>query len=72
MYGFAVLVAAIVGFFMSERLWVKGLCAALVALAILVHVFSGGGPSLDRLMIPGLLLAFAAFVRMVVKGYGKY
>ena len=72
MYGPAVLVAAIAGFFLTDRLWVKILCAALVVPAILLHVFGGGGPSLDRLMLPGLLLAFAAFVHMVVKGYGKY
>jgi len=72
MYGPGILVAAVIVFFLTERLWAKVLCAVLVVSATLVHVFADGGPQLDRLMLPGVLFAFAAFVHMVVKGYGKY
>jgi hypothetical protein len=72
MCGIGIFVLAIVGIFLAERLRVRILCATLVVLWALAFVFSDGPPTLDRLMVPGVLLAFAAFVCMVVKGYGKY
>jgi hypothetical protein len=69
--GIGLLVIAAAGIFLAERLWVRVLCAAFVALVIICNVLVYG-PKVENLLVPAFVIPFALYVREVVKGYGKY
>jgi hypothetical protein len=72
--GAALMVLAIIGLILSERLWVRLLCAAYLGIYVIALgiSFATGEGRLDDLMIPSILLVFGLFVWSVKKGYGKY
>ncbi len=72
--GPGLLLAAVLGLFLAERLWVRILCGvvlAVYAVVIGVGVATGEMPP-AALSVPILLATLAIFVSIVVKSYGKY
>jgi len=72
--GAALMALAIIGLILSERLWLRLLCAGYLGIYVIALgiSFATGEGRLDDLMIPSLLLVFGLVVRSVKKAYGKY